>query len=325
MKAMLTELSKLLLNWYHTHGRQLPWRASRDPYQIWISEVMLQQTTVTAVVPYYERFISRFPNLDSLAQAPLEDVLEQWAGLGYYSRARNLHKSAQHLFQIGGFPHTAKELIELPGFGPYTSRAVASLAFDDNVGVLDGNVIRILSRVLALPIQHWKNKERQQLQELSDEMAQYVPSAELNQSMMDLGATVCTPKSPNCSICPWLKKCKAFATKQVEKLPLPKPRKAKEIWIWKVSVQKKKSQILMVKDSSYPVLKNQWMLPGVFQKSTKIPKEYLCKHNITHHEIYVLSEKKLAKAHLDEKKWVDLKNLSKINPSSLLQKIIAKY
>ena len=140
-----------LITWYKENKRDLPWRnpqgsrGSKDPYRIWISEVMLQQTTVTAVIPFYEKFMNRFPKVQDLAQAKIEDVYEYWAGLGYYSRARNLHKAAQ-MFAENGFPKTAAELIEYPGLGPYTSRAIASLAFGEKVGVLDGNVIRVLSR-----------------------------------------------------------------------------------------------------------------------------------------------------------------------------------
>src|SRR5262245_51375573 len=134
-------------HWFKENQRPLPWRLNRDPYRIWISETMLQQTTTTAVIPYFERFVKRFPDLQALARATVGEVVEAWAGLGYYSRARNLHKSAVALAAQGGFPSTAHELENFPGFGPYTSKAVASLAFDEAVGVVDGNVIRVLARL----------------------------------------------------------------------------------------------------------------------------------------------------------------------------------
>lgn len=153
--ASIAEDRASLVAWYQKNKRVLPWRKDRNPYRIWISEVMLQQTTVAAVVPFYERFLERFPTVDDLAKASIEQVYEVWAGLGYYSRARNLHKAAQSIFEHG-FPQKAEQLIELSGFGPYTSRAVASLAFNEHVGVLDGNVIRVLTRRYGLDIPWWE-------------------------------------------------------------------------------------------------------------------------------------------------------------------------
>jgi A/G-specific adenine glycosylase len=200
--------SRNLIDWYRGIRRDLPWRKDRDPYRIWISEVMLQQTTVVAVIPFYEKFLKRFPTLKDLAISPVEDVLEYWAGLGYYSRARNLHKSSQVL-HVNGFPKTAAELLELPGFGPYTARAVSSLAFDEKTGVLDGNVIRILSRKFGRSVEWWKPKGRNELQEIADALAQTEHSADLNQGMMELGATICTPAKPACLLCPWQRSCLA--------------------------------------------------------------------------------------------------------------------
>ncbi len=159
------------LEWYRKNRRDLPWRHTRDPYSIWISETMLQQTTTQAVIPFYERFLKRFPDVRSLAAGRLEDVFEMWSGLGYYSRARNLHKAAKALAERR-FPRRFEELIELPGFGPYTARAVASLAFGQEAGVLDGNVIRVLSRVHDLAEEWWKTSGRKKLQTLSDAWVQ---------------------------------------------------------------------------------------------------------------------------------------------------------
>jgi A/G-specific adenine glycosylase len=324
MKAILPTLSKLLLQWYKAHARELPWRQNRDPYRIWISEVMLQQTTVAAVVPFYEKFMNRFPHLKSLAQAPVEDVLQYWAGLGYYSRARNLHKSAIHLQKRGGFPKTAAELLELPGFGPYTSRAVSSLAFGEAVGVLDGNVIRILSRVFNAPIEHWKTPGKLHLQNLADQFAQSGPSAELNQAMMELGATVCTPKNPACLICPWMQKCEARKANAVSKLPLAKPRREQETWIWSVELFEKQDQFLLVKPETTPVLKKQWIFPGEFTQTRQKPKDFAFKHSITHHNIYIRIQKILKWRALKAKdqKWVPASELSSVNPSSMLQKVL---
>ena len=162
------EDQKNLIAWYQKNKRVLPWRASQDPYKIWISEVMLQQTTVTAVIPYYEKFLKLFPTVQKLAAATIEDVYEMWAGLGYYSRARNLHKSAVLLSEMilsgNGFPQSYQQLLELPGFGPYTARAVSSLAFGEKTGVLDGNVIRVLSRKYGIDSDWWQTVARNDLQ-----------------------------------------------------------------------------------------------------------------------------------------------------------------
>lgn len=313
--------------WYVENQRTLPWRQSRDPYRIWLSEVMLQQTTVVAVIPYYERFLQRFPTLESLGTAPLEDVLEMWAGLGYYSRARNLHKSAQTLHALGDFPKTATELAELPGFGPYTSRAVASLAFGEPVGVLDGNVIRVLSRVFGLALDWWKTKERDQLQSISDQLAKTADPSVINQGLMELGATVCTPQSPLCLMCPWSQHCMARATQQIEQFPRKKPRKAFEVWVWKPQVYVRKNSVALVRNDYAPFLKGQMLFPGVAQRMSQKPKKYDLKHGITHHDIYIqlASPIDLIEAKKKDYEWVKINDLQKTNPSKILQKVLEKF
>ena len=231
----------LLCEWFKKNHRPLPWRFLKKPYPIWISEVMLQQTTVKAVVPFYKNFIKNFPSVKVLAQAPLEKVYKHWAGLGYYSRAKNIHLSAKELSKKPGFPKTFKELLKLPGFGNYTARAVSSQVFGEAVGVVDGNVIRVLCRRQGLALEFWKSQGQKKLQELAD---QYALSVEepglLNQALMELGATVCTPKNPTCFLCPLNKYCVAFKKNKVEDLPLKKPKKKMEIWLWNVELYKKK-------------------------------------------------------------------------------------
>lgn len=247
-------MQKELLDWYRNNKRDLPWRQNRDPYRIWVSEVMLQQTTVAAVIPYYEKFMKRFPTVHQLASASEQEVIEYWAGLGYYSRARNLHKAAKEISEKG-FPKTAAELIELSGFGPYTSSAVASLAFNEKVGVLDGNVIRVLSRVNGLSLKWWLPKEREQLQKLSNELAQTEFNSEINQGLMELGATVCTPKKTLCLLCPWKKFCKALKADIVDKLPLSKPKQAGEIWVWDMELYLQKRSDLLRTEQSHSLFK----------------------------------------------------------------------
>ena len=313
---------KSLVQWYKKNRRSLPWRENKDPYRIWLSEVMLQQTTVVAVIPYFEKFLDKFPTVQDLADAPESEVLEAWAGLGYYSRARNLHKAAKAL-AAHGFPKTAAELLELPGFGPYTSRAVASIAFGEKVGVLDGNVIRVLSRKYGLKLEWWNNKERLQLQQISDELASFGQSDNLNQGLMELGATVCTPQKVMCLMCPWSSDCIAREKNMVEKLPLKKPRKDSEVWVWNPVVAIKDHKVALVENDYAPFLKGQMIFPGTITMEQDKPKDYDAKHNITHHDIFIqITQKKNLNGRNIQ--WVEFKNLKKVNPSSLLQKVLHK-
>lgn len=308
-----------LVKWYQANRRPLPWRASKDPYRIWVSEIMLQQTTVAAVIPFYEKFMTLFPTVAHLADAPEEKVLAAWAGLGYYSRARNLHKSAKILKQ--GFPRTRAELIELPGLGPYTAAAVASIAFDEAAGILDGNVIRVLCRRFGWEIPWWKSAERAKLQVHADEFAAAAPPAEVNQALMELGATVCTPQNPSCLLCPWAKTCEAREQSLTDRVPLPKPRREKEIWLWEPRVHVRKGEVALTKDTAAPVLKNDWLFPGEFRKVARKPKVFHAQHGITHHDIYVVL-KPGTKRPPASARWVPLHQLSEVNPSSLLKKVL---
>ncbi len=325
MKSTLQQIrpddQSSLISWYHDNHRDLPWRRTQDPYKIWISEVMLQQTTVVTVLPYYERFLKAFPNIKKLAQAPLEKVLELWSGLGYYSRARNLHKAAQALHQNGGFPQTATELEQLPGFGPYTSRAVATFAFQEKVGVLDGNVIRVLCRRYGLSVQHWIPKEKQVLQKIADDLAQVKTPDILNQALMELGATLCTPQNPSCLLCPWVSRCQARQSSTIALLPLKKPRATFETWVWQPQVAIQKGKVALVQNPDLPFLKGQWVFPGPIQKMKSKPARFDVKHGITKYDIYIQVRKKKSLSSQDVK-WVPLDQVKKINPTSLIQKIL---
>ena len=327
------KLVEKLVPWYREVRRPLPWRVNREAYRIWISEVMLQQTTVTAVIPFYERFLIRFPNLKTLAEAPEEAVLEYWAGLGYYSRARSLHKSARELHRLGKFPETHKELLELPGFGPYTARAVSSLAFGENVGVVDGNVIRVLSRVLDLDLEWWKPKDRDLVQAEADRLAQVdfenkmVDASDLNQALMELGATICTPQSPSCMICPWSRDCVARKNETIALRPRPKPRREMEIWFWEPEiVRRRDNSVLLVKNDYAPFLKGHMIWPGKALRLKKKPKDFHFKGGVTHHEIYVsvkVADKgsKVPRA-AAETMWISRDELKSKIPSSLIRKAL---
>ena len=314
--------SRKLIEWYRSIRRDLPWRQDRNPYRIWISEIMLQQTTVAAVIPYYERFLKRFPTLEILAVAPVDDVLEYWAGLGYYSRARNLHRASQALLTTG-FPRTFSELIELPGFGPYTARAVSSLAFDEKTGVLDGNVIRVLSRMYGIAAEFWKPAGRLILQDIADKLAQTDHPADLNQGMMELGATVCTPVNPACLLCPWNSKCVARHEGRIAELPLKKPRREIEIWTWKPVVVVRRGRVWVEANDYAPFLKNHDLPPGSVKRSAKAPKKFSFRGGVTHHDIFVEVTKDPNFSTAGRKgRWIPMKDLKKFIPVSLIRKAI---
>lgn len=220
-KKQLQSFQKKLLVWYEDHHRDLPWRRTREPYRIWLSEVMLQQTRVETVIPYYERFLNRFPKVESLAQAPTEQVLKLWEGLGYYNRARNLHAAAKEVCEKygGKLPKSSQELKKLSGFGPYTSNAIASIAFGEPVAVVDGNVRRVISRVF---------ETEKNMDSLAQALIHPKKPSDHNQAMMELGARICIPKSPRCRDCPIKNHCSAFAHGTVLQYPqktLSKPPK----------------------------------------------------------------------------------------------------
>ena len=226
-------LSEVLLPWYDAHRRNLPWRyapgVTADPYRVWLSEIMLQQTTVATVIPYFEKFTSAWPTVGDLAKAPLDDVLLAWAGLGYYARARNLHKCARAVVdQFGGaFPSDEQDLLTLPGIGPYTAAAIASIAFDQRATPMDGNIERVMARLhlVETPLPDAKP-------ELKEWAVAHTPEARCGdyaQALMDLGATVCTPRNPDCAHCPCADLCPAWASGDAESLPKKKPKPVKPI------------------------------------------------------------------------------------------------
>jgi len=219
-------LAGALVRWFRASNRDLPWRRTRDPYAIWISEIMLQQTRVEAVVPYYDRFVARFPTVHALADAPLDDVLHAWSGLGYYRRARQLHAAAALVVHehAGTLPSEEDALRALPGIGRYTAGAIRSIAFGHAAPIVDGNVARVLSRLFALKGGPGQASWEKRLWALA---AQLVPAADpsaFNQGLMELGATVCLPRAPRCDVCPLAKFCKAHALGRQEAFPPPKPR-----------------------------------------------------------------------------------------------------
>ncbi len=233
-----TPSSEVLLAWYDRHRRRLPWRAppgvTPDPYCVWLSEIMLQQTTVAAVGPYFESFLRRWPSVADLAAAELDDVLHAWQGLGYYARARNLHRCARAVAAAGGrFPDSEAELGELPGIGPYTAAAIAAIAFGRRAVVVDGNVERVMARIFAVEAPLPGAKRR--LRELAETLTPEARSGDYAQAVMDLGATICTPRSPDCLSCPWGEACAGRGIAETLPRRAPKPerplRRAMAFWI----------------------------------------------------------------------------------------------
>jgi A/G-specific adenine glycosylase len=218
----VSKFASTLIAWQQRHGRRdLPWQGTRDPYRIWLSEVMLQQTQVSAVIPYYERFLRRFPSVQALAAASEDEVLQLWSGLGYYARGRNLHAAAKHIAACG-FPTTAEAIGQLPGIGRSTAAAIAAFAFGERAAILDGNVKRVLARYYG--IEGWPIEER-----LWPHAERLLPKNGIEtytQALMDLGATVCTRNLPRCDACPVASRCEARKGKRTDSIPAPRPRKA---------------------------------------------------------------------------------------------------
>jgi len=221
----VAHLQQTLLAWYGACRRDLPWRRTRDPYAIWVSEIMLQQTRVETVIPYYERFLLRFPTAVALAEAPPDDVLAAWSGLGYYRRARLLLDGARAVAAEGGaVPGDRAGLLAVPGIGRYTAGAIASIAFGQAVGLVDGNVARVFARLFL--IEHDMRKAGMRLAEgLADELVAKEDPGAWNQALMELGATICTPRSPTCGACPLASQCRAFAEGRVAELPMLSDKK----------------------------------------------------------------------------------------------------
>jgi len=224
-----------LLTWYDRHRRSLPWRAgpgeTADPYHVWLSEIMLQQTTVAATIPYYERFLTRFPTIRALAAAQLEDVLAAWAGLGYYARARNLHACARAVVAAGVFPRDPAELRKLPGVGEYTAAAVGAIAFGVPAVPVDGNVERVIARLFAVDEEPSKAKRllRGLAARLGDDPVARARPSDFAQALFDLGATVCTPAAPTCALCPWMADCAGRRSGIAEELPHRAAKRARPL------------------------------------------------------------------------------------------------
>ncbi len=265
MKHAKRAIRTKLLPWFATNRRAMPWRSNRTPYRVWISELMLQQTRVDQVIPYFNRFMKRFPSLKSLAAASQEDVLKQWEGLGYYSRARNLHKAAQIITDEhrGRFPKTAEEIIKLPGIGSYTTAAIGSLAFNLDLAVLDGNVIRVLSRLFAYTKDTRSTTAKKELQQLADDLLVKGEAGNFNEAMMELGATICLPKNPQCGSCPISHVCLGHESGRPTDYPIKAPKKkVPHIVVGAAVVTNRKGEVLIAQRRDEDMLGGLWEFPG---------------------------------------------------------------
>ncbi|MGD0610127.1 MAG: A/G-specific adenine glycosylase [Anaerolineales bacterium] len=260
----MSEFSRRVLRWYDVHKRGLPWRGQMDPYAVWVSEIMLQQTRVETVIPYYERWMKRFPDIATLAQASEREVLSTWEGLGYYSRARNLHRAArQVLDEFGGeLPHDISGLRALPGIGRYTAGAIASIAFNLDAATLDGNVRRVFARVFDLAVPADSSAGAAALWALVEQHLPAGRAGDYNQALMDLGATVCLPRNPACPLCPLRGLCKARAGGFQNQRPLLKPRPAVPHYTVTAAVLLRNGKALLAKRPSPGLLGGLWEFPG---------------------------------------------------------------
>ena len=319
-------IRRALGDWYQANKRDLPWRRTSDPYRVWISEIMLQQTRVAAAIPYYERFLARFPDVAALAAASDDDLLNAWAGLGYYSRARNVRAAAQKIVAIGSFPDSYDAIIALPGIGPYTAAAVASICFGLPHAVLDGNVMRVLARLTQEEGDIQASSTRQRLQQSAQDLLDISNPSNHNQAMMELGAVVCIPREPKCKFCPVSNDCRAHSSGLAAELPI-KLRRAEIRRVRRtLLVAIRNGNILLwQREQDAAMLGGFYELPEPHQlpevKTAKLLYEF--SHAITNHiyDFHVIAAR-VGQAN-SPLQWVRLEQLSALPLSTVARKALA--
>ncbi len=300
-----SQFSDRVLQWFDKHGRKnLPWQQNPTPYRVWVSEIMLQQTQVTTVIPYFERFLASFPDVQSLAGASQDQVLAHWSGLGYYARARNLHKAAKAVVDEfnGAFPTTVDGLVQLPGIGRSTAGAIVSLANGDYASILDGNVKRVLCRAFAVDGWPGKASVQKRLWALTESITPEQRTGEFNQAMMDLGATLCTRSSPACQRCPLQSDCRAYAAANPTRWPFKKPKVDKpERDVWMLIARDRKRGVLLYRRPPAGLWGGLWGLPeyqtaddllAAARKFARFTPDDVChwdvlKHSFTHFNLSI--------------------------------------
>jgi A/G-specific adenine glycosylase len=319
-------ISRLLLGWYAHGHRDLPWRNTRDPYAIWVSEIMLQQTRAQAVIPYYQRFLERFPTVEALATAAEDDVLALWSGLGYYSRARNLRLAARQIVGAGGFPREYAAIRALPGIGDYTAAAVGSIAFDLPFAVLDGNVLRVVARVENDASDISSGRTRERFREIAQKWLDPRAPGHFNQALMELGATVCLPRNPLCLVCPLAGCCRARQEGVAAQLPVKLRKTALVRLSGTLLVVRNRGRVLLrQRDAATKRMAGFWDLPA----PEDLPAAKLgarigeIRHTITHHH-YTL-EVRAATAVLPDRdgfRWFTVAQLTGIPFSTTARKAL---
>ena len=319
-------ISKLLLAWYRAGHRDLPWRRTSDAYRVWVSEIMLQQTRAQAVIPYYERFLARFPTVESLAASSEEEVLTLWSGLGYYSRARLMRRAAAGLASNGGFPCDYGAIRALPGIGDYTAAAIASIAFGLPYAVLDGNVLRVVARVRNDPADIAAPRTRERFRAAAQSWLDPRHAGEFNQALMELGATVCLPRHPLCLVCPLAAPCQALAAGTVNQLPV-KLRKTEPVRIEGVLlvVRQRGRVLLRRRHDGERRMAGFWDLPT----PADLPRARIgepfgaIRHTITHHHYtFEVRAASAARAPGDPFAWFDPASLESIPLSTTARKAL---
>ncbi|MGH9559013.1 MAG: A/G-specific adenine glycosylase [Bryobacteraceae bacterium] len=307
----IASIRTALIAWYEGSRRDLPWRATRDPYAIWISEVMLQQTRAAAVVPYYERFLAAFPDAASLAEAREETVLAMWSGLGYYSRARNLQKASREIVAVGAFPHDYASIRQLPGVGDYTAAAVASIAFELPHAAIDGNVKRVISRLA--------NDGRADVAKCADALLDRKDPGRWNQAMMELGATVCLPRSPRCEGCPVAWECGARRQGTQHELPLRRAKPTPVRLTRTLFIVQRGGRIALASSAR---VKGFWDLPEIQEDLEIGPVLGEFRHTITFRH-YRFIVRRAALAHLPPAwRWFSMRKLDEIPLSTTAKKAL---
>jgi A/G-specific adenine glycosylase len=344
---------KDLLTWYLKHRRDLPWRRTKNPYAIWVSEIMLQQTTVATVIPYYEKFLKRFPTVKTLAEAPEEEVLKYWSGLGYYSRARNLQKAAKIILSgpvaSGAFCRrdltavrkspshhpTVAELLQLPGIGRYTAGAIASIAFDQKAPIVDGNVIRVLSRIFKIGEDPKSSEGQKVFWKKAEEVLPEKHCGDFNQALMELGATICLPENPLCLVCPVSALCKG--KKETGKYPKAKKKTDyRDVLMTAAVIVKEEGKIrkiLMIQRPQKGLLKGMWEIPMVEGDLEALVKKWplqidsalpLVRHSVLNRRLKIRPVvARLQEPIAENHRWIT--SVADLPTSSMNKKILVEY
>lgn len=314
-----------MAEWYGAAKRELPWRRTRDPWRILVSEVMLQQTRAAVVGPYYERFVARYPSAAALAAAPEQELLAEWSGLGYYTRARNLQKAAREVAAAGGFPREYEAIRALPGVGDYTAAAVASIAFGLPHAVVDGNVVRVLSRALAERGDVQSQAVRARLRTEAQRLLDPRHPGDFNQAVMELGATVCLPKNPQCLLCPWRDQCAARAAGIEQQLPVKgRKREPVRVQLSLCLVERRGAVLLRQREAHSSRLAGFWDLP----EERELPHAAMggiigsFRHSITRHDYVVeLREASVIRAPKGFR-WIARRELDRLPLSTMARKAL---